>query len=37
VVEIRDDLHAKSEKSPFLNDLHVCELANAIIEGNLKD
>jgi hypothetical protein len=37
VVEIRDDLHAEVRKLAFLNDLHIYELANAIIEDHMKD
>jgi len=37
VVEVRDDLHREIRKLAILNDLHIYELANAIIEEFLKD
>jgi len=37
VVEVRDDLHREIRKLALLNDLHIYELANAMLEGYLED
>jgi hypothetical protein len=37
VVEIRDDLHTEIRKLALLNDMHIYELANAIIEEAVRD
>lgn len=37
IVEVRDDLHREIRKLAILNDLHIYELTNAIIEEFLGD
>ena len=37
VVEVREDLHKEIRKLALLNDLRIYELANAMIEENLRD
>ncbi|MBC7131247.1 hypothetical protein H5T51_08595 [Candidatus Bathyarchaeota archaeon] len=36
-LEVREDLHREIRKLALLNDLHIYELANAIIEEFLRD
>ncbi len=37
VVEVREDLHKEIRKLALLNDLRIYELANALIEEDLRD
>lgn len=37
VVEVCDDLYREIRKLVLLNDLRICEVANAVIEEFLKD
>lgn len=37
VVEVREDLHGQLRRLALLNDLHIYELVNALLEEALKD